>query len=101
MIKNPTQLLVQATQLPAAIEGKLPSGAPKLSTTLTDVANKLPKLPDLPMELPDLPAPPQMPGSPVTAALKPKNYVAGVEVTPVASAVKPATSTGKKQFVFE
>lgn len=79
--KNLTQFLVAATALPAAIEAKLPAGAPKLSTTLVDVATKLPILPDFPMEVPDLPAIPELPGLPgAPAGLR--RFVTGVEVTP-------------------
>ena len=61
MIKNPTEILNQAAGIPAKIEEKLPAGAPKLSTMLTDTAAKLPVVPDLPMEIPDLPALPELP----------------------------------------
>ena len=64
MITNPTQLLVQAATFPAAIEAKLPAGAPVLSQMLLDTAAKLPVVPDLPMEIPDLPAPPVLPEFP-------------------------------------
>lgn len=60
--KNPKELLQAATGLPAAIEARLPAGAPKLSQTLTDAANKLPALPDFPMAIPDLPPVPELPG---------------------------------------
>ena len=81
--KNPTELLIAATQLPAAIEAKLPAGAPKLSTTLVDIANKLPKVPDFPMELPDLPAVPTLPELPGAPADLGRRYVTAVEVRPV------------------
>jgi hypothetical protein len=103
-IKNPKDLLIQATQLPAAIEAKLPAGAPKLSTTLNDVANKLPALPDLPMEIPDLPAVPTLPEMPAAAGLRRRTYVTGVEVKPVAasSVTSPQQrATGKIPLVFE
>lgn len=90
VIKNPTQLLIQATQLPAAIETKLPEGAPKLSTTLTDVANKLPVLPDFPMEIPDLPAP-ELPEMPTGLRGLGRRYVTQVEVTPVTGTVTRVT----------
>jgi len=91
--KNPTELLIAATQLPAAIEAKLPAGAPKISTTLVDIASKLPVLPDFPMELPVLPAVPALPEMPGMPALG-RRYVTGVEVrpltpTPVRSTVTP------------
>jgi len=91
--KNPTELLIAATQLPAAIEAKLPAGAPKLSTTLVDIANKLPKVPDFPMELPDLPAVPTLPELPGAPADLGRRYVSAVEVrsapTPVRTTVTP------------
>lgn len=80
-MKNPVAILVDATKYPAAIEEKLPAFAPKISTMLADVASKIPKVPDLPMEIPDLPAPPELPAPPGGATLR--NYVTGVEVTPV------------------
>lgn len=82
--KNPTEFLIGATQLPAAIEAKLPEGAPKISTTLVDIANKLPVLPDFPTEIPDLPAVPELPEIPAPpggAELR-RRIVTGVEVTP-------------------
>jgi hypothetical protein len=101
--KNPKELLIAATALPAAIEAKLPTGAPKISQTLTDIANKLPVAPDFPMELPDLPAVPTLPAAPGGAALR-RTYVRGVEVTPVrppAPAPAPAVPTGKIPLIFE
>jgi len=74
--KNPKELLTAATALPAAIEAKLPKGAPKVSTMLLDVTGKLPDLPDFPIELPDLPAVPELPAGP--AGLR--RYVSAVEV---------------------
>jgi len=100
--KNPKELLIAATALPAAIEAKLPTGAPKLSVTLTDIANKLPAAPDFPMELPDLPAVPTLPEMPAAAGLRRRAYVAGVEVTPVRPAApRAAVPTGKIPLVFE
>ena len=83
--KNPTQILVAATSLPAAIEAKLPAGAPKISTTLVDIATKLPAVPDLPVEIPDLPAVPMLPEMPMLpgAPEQLKRFVTGVEVKPV------------------
>lgn len=105
-IKNPTQFLIQATQLPAAIEAKLPAGAPKISVTLTDFANKLPVVPDFPVELPDLPAVPtlpEMPALPGGAGLR--RYVRGVEVTPAPGrAAAPITTnlrSAESKLVFE
>ena len=92
--KNPTELLIDATKLPAAIEAKLPAGAPKLSTTLVDIATKLPKVPDFPMELPDLPAVPELPAMPAMpgAPALGRQYVTGVEVRP-APAPTPVRTT--------
>lgn len=88
--KNIKEVLVDATKFPAAIEGKLPEGAPKISTMLTDAAGKIPAIPDFPMELPDLPAPPTLPEAP--AGLRGlglgRKFVTGVEVTPVPTATK-------------
>jgi len=79
-IKNIKALLTQATNFPAAIEAKLPEGAPKISTMLLDAADKIPQVPDFPMELPDLPAPPELPEMPGSPELK--RYVTRVEVRP-------------------
>lgn len=90
--KNPKELLTAATALPAAIEAKLPEGAPKISTTLLDITGKMPDLPDFPMELPDLPAVPELPELPgVPAGLR--TYVTGVEVRP---APTPVTGVAKR-----
>lgn len=90
--KNPKDLLIAATALPAAIEAKLPAGAPKVSTMLLDAANKLPALPNFPVEIPDLPAIPELPALPGGAALS-RRYVSAVEVreapTPRRSPVTP------------
>ena len=87
--KNPKALLDAATALPAAIEAKLPEGAPKISTKLLDFNEKVvSKLPDFPMELPDLPAVPELPAAP--AGLR--RYATQVEVRP-APAPSPARST--------
>ncbi len=77
--KNPKELLTAATALPAAIEAKLPSGAPKVSTMLLDAAGKLPDLPNFPVELPDLPAVPKLPEMPGMPELR-RRYVSAVEV---------------------
>lgn len=84
--KNIVEVLVDATKFPAAVEAKLPAGAPKISEMLTDAAGKIPAVPDFPMEIPALPAPPEIPEGP---ALGLKRYVTGVEVTPTGGA--PAT----------
>ncbi len=91
--KNPKALLDAATALPAAIEAKLPAGAPKISTQLLAFNSKLPVLPDFPMRLPALPAIPTlpaMPGAPVGAGLG--RYVTRVEVVPVTAAPTPVRS---------
>ena len=92
--KNPKELLVAATALPAAIEAKLPAGAPKVSTMLVDAANKIPTLPDFPVDLPDLPPIPTLPELPGGAALR--RYVTGVELTPTPTAGKRGTLTNDK-----
>jgi len=82
-IKNIKGLLTQATAFPAAVEAKLPEGAPKLSTMLLDAADKIPVVPDFPMEIPDLPAVPELPELPRAPAGLARSYVSGVTVTPV------------------
>ena len=104
--KNPTQLLIGATQLPAAIEARLPVGAPKISTTLVDIASKLPVVPDFPMEIPDLPAVPEMPGLPALPGSDLRRIVTGVEVTPVGASaparpVAVSPEREKIRLVFE
>lgn len=98
-IKNIKTLLNQATQLPAAIEAKLPEGAPKVSTMLLDAADKIPDVPDFPVELPDLPAPPELPEMPGAPELR--RYVTGVEVRPAAPppgpAAPPVMAGGRKR----
>lgn len=59
--KNPKELLADAIKFPAAIEGMLPEGAPKLSERLAETTGKLPDLPDFVVEIPTLPAPPERP----------------------------------------
>ena len=91
--KNIKEVLVDATKFPAAIEAKLPAGAPKLSTMLIDAAKKIPVVPDFPMEIPDLPAPPELPAMPEFpgfpgAELGRRRYVSGVTVTPVGNTQK-------------
>ena len=102
--KNPKQFLTAATALPAAIEAKLPAGAPKISTMLLDATGKMPDLPDFPMELPDLPAVPTLPGMPalpgVPAELR--RMVTGVEVRPAAPVpVNTRPGVEKIPLVFE
>jgi len=95
MAKNIKDLLLDATKFPAAIEAKLPAGAPTISTTLVDIAGKIPAVPDFPMEIPDLPVPPELPALPEVPALGgvgSRQFVSGVTVTPVgAPAKKPVT----------
>ncbi|MBA7673021.1 hypothetical protein ES703_81209 [subsurface metagenome] len=80
-MKNPTDILLDATKFPRALETKLPAGAPKISEMLTDIAGKLPAVPDLPIDIPAPPEPefPELPAPPVLG-----RYVTGVEVKPVA-----------------
>ncbi|MBA7544055.1 hypothetical protein ES705_36401 [subsurface metagenome] len=40
--KNVKEVLVDATKFPAAIEARLPEGAPKVSTMLADAADRIP-----------------------------------------------------------
>jgi hypothetical protein len=93
--KNPKALLDAATALPAAIEAKLPAGAPKISTKLLEFDNNLAALPDFPMELPDLPAVPALPELPGGAALS-RRYVTSAEVRPKSPAPTPS---GRKTAV--
>jgi len=77
---NIKQVLVAATKYPAAIETKLPAGAPKLSTTLLDVVGKIPVVPDFPVEVPEMPAVPELPELPAIPGLP---LVTSATVTPV------------------
>ncbi|MBA7545280.1 hypothetical protein ES705_37646 [subsurface metagenome] len=90
MAKNIKELLLDATKYPAAIEAKLPAGAPTISATLVDVAGKIPVVPDFPMEIPDLPAVPELPELPEFpgGGLGKKRYVSGVEVRPIDTPAK-------------
>ncbi|MDO9580216.1 MAG: hypothetical protein Q7J06_06555 [Bacteroidales bacterium] len=86
--KNPKDLLVDATKYPAAIEAKLPAGAPKISTMLLDAAGKIPaEIPDFLIEIPALPAPPEIPAFELPGGAGLKRYVSGVEVTPISAPV--------------
>lgn len=87
-IKNMKELLTAGTKLPAAIEKKLPDGAPKISTMLANAASKLPEGPGFPIEIPDLPEP-KLPDIGAGFPALGKKYVTEVEVTP-ASAKSPA-----------
>lgn len=93
-IKNPKDLLLDATKFPAAIEAKLPAGAPKVSTMLADAAGKIPAVPDFPMEIPDLPAVPELPEMPTGLRRLGRTYVTGVEVVPV-----PTTAPRTRQII--
>lgn len=95
--KNVKEILVDATKFPAAIEAKLPEGAPVISTMLIDTAGKIPVVPDFPMEIPELPAPPELPAAPATAGLR--RYVSGVEVTPVAARVPAVARRPEEEVV--
>jgi len=89
MAKNIKDLLLDATKFPAAVEAKLPAGAPTISTTLVDIAGKIPVLPDFPMEVPDLPAPPELPALPeLPGGAGLTRYISGVTVTPVGNTQK-------------
>ena len=90
MAKNIKDILLDATKFPAAIEAKLPEGAPKISTMLIDATGKIPVVPDFPMEIPDLPAPPELPALPELPELGRRQYVSGVEVTPIGGPPSPA-----------
>ncbi|MBA7591166.1 hypothetical protein ES708_33318 [subsurface metagenome] len=83
--KNVKEVLVDATKYPAAIETRLPEGAPKVSTMLADAAGRIPAVPDFPMEIPDLPAVPELPEAPagLRGLGRGRRFVTGVEVTPV------------------
>lgn len=89
-IKNPKALLDAATALPAAIESKLPAGAPQISAKLLEFDNQLPVMPDFPMDLPDLPAIPTLPEMPGTPTLGlGRRYVNAATVRPVSAPVSP------------
>lgn len=99
---NIKSLLIDATKYPAAVEAKLPAGAPKISTMLLDAANKIPAIPDFPMAIPDLPAPPVLPEMPGGVGLR-LPYVTGVEVRPIPAGVttSPSLRTSGTRVVFE
>jgi len=105
-MKNPVAILIDATKFPAAIEAKLPAGAPKISTMLADAAGKLPAVPDLPIDIPappvpEIPAMPAFPGAPEGL----RRLVTGVEVSPVETAPTRAVAVSptreKVPLVFE
>jgi len=89
---NVKGLLIDAAKFPAAIEAKLPEGAPVISTMLIDTAGKIPEVPDFPMEIPELPAPPEFPAAPAAAGLT--RYVTGVTATPVTRVPSPTRVVG-------
>lgn len=88
-MKNPTDILIDATKFPRALEAKLPEGAPKISDTLADIASKLPVVPDLPIDIPAPPVP-ELPELPALPGAELRRYVTGVEVKPLAPAPAPA-----------
>lgn len=89
MAKNIKDILLDATKYPAAIEARLPAGAPTISATLLDVAGKIPVVPDFPIEIPDLPAPFEIPALPeFPGGGLGRRFVSGVEVTPISNPVK-------------
>lgn len=90
---NPKDFLVDAVKYPAAVEAKIPEGAPKLSTILSDIADKIPELPNFPVELPDLPAPPELPTPPGGGELR--RVISGVEVTPITGAAAPRPTAAR------
>ena len=103
MAKNIKDILIGATQFPAAIEAKLPAGAPKISTMLVEATGKIPAVPDFPMEIPNLPDPPELPGMP-PGAPELRRFVTGVteEAAPVAArAVAVSPQREKIPLVFE
>lgn len=106
MAKNIKDILVDAPKYLAAIEARLPGGAPAISTTLVDVAGKIPVIPDFPMEIPNLPAVPTLPEMPAAPGAGLRRYVTGVEVTPItrpAAAAPVVTNlrSAQSRLVFE
>lgn len=97
--KNLKEMAIDATKLPAAIEGKLPAVAPKVSVMLADFASRWPDLPNLPVEIPALPEPklPALPGAPATL----RRYVTSAEVRPVKEVTVAPVGRGKIPFVYE
>jgi len=95
--KNVKEVLVDATKFPAAIEARLPEGAPKVSTMLADAADRIPAIPDFPMEIPDLPAVPELPELPEgPVGLRGRRFVTGVEVEPVVVRPPAAVAIAKR-----
>ncbi|MBA7578266.1 hypothetical protein ES708_20128 [subsurface metagenome] len=94
--KNVKEVLVDATKFPAAIEARLPEGAPKVSTMLADAAERIPAIPDFPMEIPDLPAVPELPEAPVGLGGRGRRFVTGVEVEPVVARRPAAVAVARR-----
>ena len=94
--KNVKEVLVDATKFPAAIEARLPEGAPKVSTMLVDAAERIPAIPDFPMEIPDLPAVPELPEAPVGLGGRGRRFVTGVEVEPVVARRPAAVAVARR-----
>jgi len=92
-MKKIKDILVDATKYPAAIEARLPAGAPTISTMLSDFAGKLPAIPDLPVDVPALPEPPTLPEIPGTPELK--RFVTGAEMQPTVGRIIPAPAPKK------
>ena len=90
---NVKQVLEAATKFPAAIEAKLPAGAPKLSTTLLDVAGMIPAVPDFPIAVPEMPAVPEIPDLPGGI---PSPFVTEASVTPVNAGVNQAIARAQQ-----
>lgn len=107
MAKNIKDILMGFTNFPAAIEAKLPAGAPKISTMLVDATGKIPAVPDFPVEIPDLPAPPELPAIPTPpGAPELRRFVTGVPAVgppaaPPARAVAVSPMREKIPLVFE
>ena len=99
--KNPKEFLADATKLPAAIEAKLPAGAPKISTTLVTTAAGLPDLPNFPMAIPDLPAPPELPTIAPPAGIMPFVTVPAAAAPTPPAPPAPALRTPTTRLVFE
>jgi len=93
-MKNPTDILIDATKFPRALETKLPAGAPKISEMLADIAGKLPAVPDLPIDIPAPPEPefPELPAPPELG-----RYVTGVEVRPITPAAPRVVARERKR----
>jgi len=106
-MKNIKDLLVDATKYPAAIEARLPEAFPKISTTLVDIAGKIPVVPDFPVDIPPLPDVPTLPEMPALPGAGLRRLVTDVEVKPREIAPTPARAVAvrpereKVPLVFE